>query len=80
MADVRERGPDVGTDLVGRWRALLRHWFLGQLAVADAPAAERDVYELTVPRWLEVLEAAGAEVLAHDFVDDLPLFHRYLFR
>jgi len=78
VADVRER--DVDDDLRGRWRALLRHWFLGQLVVADAPVAERDVYELTVPRWLEVLEAAGAEVVAHGFVDELPLFHRYLFR
>jgi hypothetical protein len=80
VADVRDRGPREDPDLVGRWRALLRHWFLGQLAVVDAPVAERDVYELTVPRWLELLDAAGLEVDTHGFVDDLPLFHRYVFR
>jgi len=80
VTDVRERGPAEDADLVGRWRALLRHWFLGQLAVVDVPIAERDVYELTVPRWLALLAAAGLQVDSHDFVDGLPLFHRYVFR
>ncbi len=79
VEDVRVRGPGEDPDLVGRWRALLRHWFVGQLAVVDVPVAERDVYELTVPRWLQVLDAAGLEVTDHRFVDELPLFHRYLF-
>ncbi len=80
VADVRKRGPKEDPDLLGRWRALLRHWFLGQLAVANLPVAERDVYELTVPRWLALLDNAGLHVSSHDFVDELPLFHRYVFR
>ena len=67
-------------ELVPRWRGLLQHWFLGQLAVADLPLAERDVYELTVPRWLDLLQSAGLTVEAHRFTDPLPLFHMYRFR
>lgn len=71
---------DASPELVERWRGLLRHWFLGQLAVADAPIAARDVYELTVPRWLDLLEAAQLDVVDHGYTDALPLFHRYVLR
>jgi len=67
----------VSPDLHARWEALLRHWFLGQLAVADAPLAARDVYELTVDRWLQVVAAAGLHVREHRFTDPWKLFHLY---
>jgi hypothetical protein len=67
----------VAPDLHARWEALLRHWFLGQLAVADAPVAERDVYELTVDRWLAVLQRAGLTVRRHGFTDPWKLFCLY---
>jgi len=70
--------PGVPTDLRARWEALLRHWFLGQLAVADLPIPERDVYELRVAGWLELLAEAGFEVVDHRFTDRWRLFHRYV--
>jgi hypothetical protein len=71
---------DADADLRGRWRTILRRWCLDQVEVAQAPLAERDVYELDVPRWLAVLDAAGLEVAEHAFTDRYGLFHRYLFR
>jgi len=65
-------------DLAARWWAIVRRWCLDQLDVADVPLAERDVYELPVPRWLSLLHAAGFAVLDHRKTDDWDLFHRYL--
>lgn len=65
-------------DLVARWWAIIRRWCLDQLDAADLPLAERDVYELPVPRWLALLHAAGFAVLDHHFTDDRDLFHRYV--
>jgi len=74
-ADLGAGGGDA--DLRARWEALLRHWFLGQLAVADLPVAERDVYELEVSGWLQLLATAGFEVTSHRFTDRWKLFHLY---
>lgn len=61
-----------------RWWAIVRRWCLDQLDLAHVPAAQRDVYELSVPRWLGLLHAAGLSVRDHRFTDDRALFHRYL--
>ncbi|MEZ4316751.1 MAG: class I SAM-dependent methyltransferase [Myxococcota bacterium] len=63
-----------------RWRGLLRYWFLEQLAVAELPVAERDVYELTVPRWKALVSDAGLTLDAHRCLDDHALFQLYRFR
>ena len=79
MADIRTRGPSASDDLVARWRALLRHWFLGQLAAGQLPLDQRDVYELSVPRWLDLFQRAQLNVTDHRFVGATRLFHRYVF-
>lgn len=63
-----------------RWRAILWRWCLGQLEVVDKPLAERDVYELTVPRWLELLARAELRVEHHGFTDPYGLFCQYVLR
>lgn len=70
---------DVDEGLRRAWRGLLQHWFLGQIRMADVPLAERDVYELTVPQWRDVLEAAGLDVQSEPF-DDHRLFHLHTAR
>jgi hypothetical protein len=77
LEDLQSR--QAPAELQARWRGLLRHWFLGQIAVADLPREQRDVYELTVPNWMALLHHAGLNVREHAFTDDLPLFHRYIF-
>ncbi len=74
------RRTDADDDLRERWRAILRRWCLDQLDVVRAPLADRDVYELDVPRWLALLDATGLEVAEHAFTDRYGLFHRYRFR
>jgi hypothetical protein len=59
---------------------IIQRWCLAEVAMADAPVAERDVYELDVPRWLCLLEEAGFEVLQRGFSDSSMLFHRYVCR
>ncbi len=76
IADLSSADPE----LAARLRVMLRRWFLEQILVADLPVAERDVYELTVPRWLALLDRAGLRVVQHAFTDDLPLFQLYCFR
>ena len=66
-------------DTMQRWRAIIRYWCLEQVALAQAPVADRDVYELDVPRWLQLLQSAGLRVLSHQFTDDYGLFHQYIF-
>jgi len=40
---------------------------------------DRDVYELRVPEWLQVLAAGDACVSSHRFTDPQALFHQYVF-
>ena len=81
LEDVR-RAEAAGSDadVLPRWRGLLRYWFLEQLAVVDVPFADRDVYELTVPRWVALIERAGLVLDDVRGVDAHRLFHLYRFR
>jgi hypothetical protein len=81
LEDVRRAESDgTDDDVLPRWRGLLRYWFLEQLAVVDAPIADRDVYELTVPRWTALFEQAGLQLEDARGVDAHRLFHLYRFR
>jgi SAM-dependent methyltransferase len=59
---------------------LVKHWCLDQVQMAELPIAERDVYELDVPRWLALFDQAELDLLERGFTDDSLLFHRYLLR
>ncbi len=61
-----------------RLAAILRDWALGQLEKASAPLADRDVYELDVPRWLDLFAAAGLRVIDRRFTDPYQLFCQYV--
>lgn len=74
LLDDLEASPDP------RLQAIIQRWCLDQIAVADLPLAERDVYELDVPRWLALFERAGLGVEHRGFTDDHGLFCRYLLR
>jgi SAM-dependent methyltransferase len=63
-----------------RLGAIIQRWCLAQVALADAPLGERDVYELDISRWLELLAQAGLEVVESGFSDSELLFHRYVCR
>ncbi len=67
-------------DLRERWWAVIHRWCLDQVDAAERPAAERDVYELDVPRWLALLERAGFRVISRGFTDAYGLFCQYLCR
>jgi SAM-dependent methyltransferase len=69
---------DADDDLRARWRAIVRHWCLEQVGLAEVALPHRDVYELDVGRWLTLLDAAGLRVIEHGFTDRVALFHRYL--
>ena len=74
------RGEAPGSSLADRWRGLLRYWFLEQLSVASLPIEQRDVYELSVPRWTALFGDVGLHLEAHHGVDDYALFELYRFR
>lgn len=73
-------GEEGSADMKDRWRAMTRHWCLEQVEMGHKPIAERDVYELDVPRWLTLIERAGFNVESHQFTDEYGLFHQYLLR
>lgn len=73
------RGP-ADDDLRDRWRSIARHWCLEQHRYADVPVAERDVYELDVQHWLELIDRAGLDLVERGFTDEARLFHRYVLR
>lgn len=65
--------------LRARWTAILRDWSLGQVELAgSATYAERDVYELDVPAWLDLIARAGLRVERRGFTDRWMLFHQYV--
>lgn len=72
------RGPDE--DLKARWLHILRHWCLAQIRLAHVPVHERDVYELDVSRWREVLGNAGLHIESERFTDEVGLFRQYVCR
>ena len=63
-----------------RWCEIVRAWSLGQVAQAQVPYAERDVYELDVPSWVALFTRAGFAVEERGFTDVWMLFHRYRMR
>ncbi|MDF1666435.1 MAG: class I SAM-dependent methyltransferase [Planctomycetota bacterium] len=71
-------GPTGSDDMKARWRAIARHWCLEQVAMGHMSLADRDVYELDVPRWLGLIARAGFDIESHQFTDDYGLFHQYL--
>ncbi len=72
------RRPDADADLRARWEAVCLHWCLEQVDLANAPLADRDVYELDVPRWRALFRRAGLAVQAEQFTDPQNLFRQYL--
>ncbi len=71
---------DAETDPARRARlsTVLRDWALGQIEKASVSLADRDVYELDVPRWLELFAAAGLRVIDRRFTDRYQLFCQYV--
>lgn len=65
-------------ELHDRWRHIARAWCLEQPRLAAVPVAQRDVYELDVGRWLEVLAAAGLRVDVARPTDRYGLFWQYV--
>ena len=63
-----------------RWWVVIHRWCLDQVDAAERPVAERDVYELDVPRWLALLRRAGFRVVSRGFTDAYGLFCQYLCR
>lgn len=76
--DLRTRSPSE--DIAQRWWAIIRTWCLDQVEVVDRPRADRDVYELDVPRWLSLLHRAGMDVESWGFTDSYGLFCQYRLR
>ncbi|MCB9664029.1 MAG: class I SAM-dependent methyltransferase [Alphaproteobacteria bacterium] len=72
------RDPATPSALAARWAVIVRRWCVDQLDVVTAAPAARDVYELDVARWLDLLDGAGFDVLAHRFTDRWGLFHQYV--
>ncbi len=63
-----------------RLAAIVRHWCLEQVALYDVPVAERDVYELDVPRWRRLFDEAGFTLQRGEYTDDAGLFWQYILR
>ena len=63
-----------------RLAAIVRHWCLEQVRMAEVPAAERDVYELDVPRWRALLREAGFALVHQQGTDEAGLFWQYVAR
>lgn len=66
--------------MAGQWLSIAHRWCLDQIAVAQLPISERDVYELDVLRWMVLLERAGFQVEKQSFSDPYRLFSQYLCR
>jgi hypothetical protein len=81
LRDDAWRAADAGDALAAtRLADVAWAWGLGQIAVADATFAARDVYELDVVGWIEVFRRAGLAVPARGCTDAYGLFWRYLLR
>lgn len=79
LEDVAHR-TDADDDLRARWLAVCLHWCIEQVDRGLAPVADRDVYELDVPRWRALFARAGLRVEAEVFTDDRQLFRQYSLR
>lgn len=78
LADLRDR-PDAAR-WAPRWRGIVRDWALGQVAAAEVPVAQRDVYELTVPEWGALLAESGLVVERVTPTDPWMLFWAWVAR
>ncbi|MED5373053.1 MAG: class I SAM-dependent methyltransferase [Myxococcota bacterium] len=78
LVDAVQRQPDH--PLAPRWATILHRWCLDQLAVGELPLEQRDVYELSVERWVALLESAGLKVTSLAFTDPYRLFCQYQLR
>lgn len=67
-------------NLIPRWYAIIHKWCLGQLLKAQVSLAERDVYELNLLGWLEVLNRAGLTVTEYHCTDNFGLFYSYMLK
>jgi hypothetical protein len=63
--------------LCRRWEAIALRWCLAEVDVASVPLPERDVYELDVPRWLDLFDATGFASIERRFTDRYGLFCQY---
>lgn len=63
-----------------RLGAIIQRWCLAQVAMADVAMAQRDVYELDIPRWLALIDQVDLQVTSREFSDPALLFHRYVCR
>ena len=61
-----------------RVEAIVHLWCLEQVRLSRVPIAERDVYELDVPRWLTLLGGAGFQVRSRRCTDPYGLFWQYV--
>lgn len=66
--------------MAGQWLSIAHRWCLDQIAVAELPLSERDVYELDVVRWMALLDRAGFAVETQGFSDPYRLFSQYICR
>ncbi len=69
---------DAGGD--PRLEAILHLWCLEQVGRGQLPLAERDVYELDVPRWERLLQRSGFRVESRVCTDRWGLFFQYVCR
>ncbi len=79
VATALEQGDDIAVSLKQRWEIIVLHWCLDQVNLALSSREDRDVYELDVVHWLQLLQQAGAQVLKHTYTDEWSLFHQYVF-
>jgi hypothetical protein len=66
--------------MAGQWLSLAHRGCLDQIAVAELPLSERDVYELDGVRWMALLERAGFAVETQGVSDPYRLFSQYICR
>ena len=66
--------------LQARWFTILCEWCVRQLDVAEASVADRDVYELDVGRWMDLLAESGFEIVERRNTDEVGLFFQYVCR
>ncbi|MCP4808952.1 MAG: class I SAM-dependent methyltransferase [Proteobacteria bacterium] len=63
-----------------RLAGIVHLWCLEQVALADAPVEDRDVYELDVARWERLLVDAGFSIQGRRCTDPYGLFFQYVLR
>ena len=75
--DIRNRS-DADDDLRARWGTIMRRWCLEQVNLSQVSRSDRDVYELDVPRWEDLLRRAGFVIQSRSCTDVHDLFYQYV--